>query len=118
MKEIVCDKDDLAPGEMMSATFGKHDIVVCRASDGHYYAFLDRCIHQGAALSKGKLCGAPEPTDEVGNYDYQRDGDILRCPWHGREFDIKNNGCMLANEKFKLRNFNVVVEDGHVAVTK
>ncbi|MBU8906305.1 Rieske (2Fe-2S) protein [Desertibacillus haloalkaliphilus] len=115
---IVCKKTDLNPGEMMESTFGKHSIVVARASDGEYYAFLNRCIHQGAALSKGKICGAPEPTDNLGEYDFKREGDILRCPWHGREFDIKNEGCMLANSKFKLKNFKVKVEDENVIVYK
>lgn len=118
MEEVVCHKEDLQPGEMLESTFGRHSIVVCRASDGHYYAFLNRCIHQGAPLSKGKLCGAPEPTDNIGEYNFGKEGDILRCPWHGREFDIKKNGCMVANEKFKIKHFNVVVKNEKVVVYK
>ncbi|WP_232735753.1 Rieske (2Fe-2S) protein [Alteribacter populi] len=118
MEKVVCYKDELQPGEMMESIFGRHSIVVCRASDGHYYAFTNRCIHQGAPLSKGKLCGAPKPTDVIGEYNFINDGDILRCPWHGREFDIKNKGCMLANEKFKLKNFNVTLRDDKVVVFK
>ncbi|SDO18645.1 Rieske (2Fe-2S) protein [Alkalicoccus daliensis] len=118
MEEVVCRTEDLQPGEMMESRFGKHEIVVCRASDGHYYAFLNRCIHQGAPLSKGKLCGAPEPTDNLGEYKFERDGDILRCPWHGREFDIRNKGCMLANEKFKIKNFKVMEKNDEVIVYK
>ncbi|MDQ0297960.1 nitrite reductase/ring-hydroxylating ferredoxin subunit [Salibacterium salarium] len=116
MEQTVCHKEDLQPGEMMESTLGKHSIVVCRASDGHYYAFLNRCIHQGAPLSKGKLCGAPAPTEHVGEYAFEKDGDILRCPWHSREFDIKNEGRMLVNEKFKIKNFNVTVENDEVIV--
>lgn len=118
MEEVVCQKEDLQPGEMMESTFGRHSIVVCRASDGHYYAFLNRCIHQGAPLSKGKLCGAPEPTDNIGEYKFVKEGDILRCPWHGREFDIKNNGCMVANDKFKIKNFKVQEKNEQVIVYK
>ncbi|CAM3876886.1 Rieske (2Fe-2S) protein [Alkalicoccus chagannorensis] len=118
MEEVVCSKEDLNPGEMMESTFGRHSIVVCRASDGHYYAFLNRCIHQGAPLSKGKICGAPEPTDTLGEYNFDREGDILRCPWHGREFDIRNEGRMLANEKFKIKNFNVMEKNEQVIVYK
>lgn len=117
MGEVVCQKNDLKPGEMMEATFGRHSIVVCRSADGEFYAFLNRCIHQGAPMAKGKLCGAPEATDNVGEYNFTKAGDILRCPWHGREYDIKNKGCMLAAPKYKLRNFKVIVEDDKVIVS-
>jgi nitrite reductase/ring-hydroxylating ferredoxin subunit len=117
MGEVVCQKYDLKPGEMMEATCGRHSVVLCRSLDGEFYAFLNRCIHQGAPLAKGKLCGAPEPTDQVGEYNFIKDGEILRCPWHGREFDIKNNGCMLADSKYKLRQFKVTVEGEEVIVS-
>jgi len=118
MQEVVCQKGDLQPGEMMESTFGRHSIVVCRSSEGEYYAFMNKCIHQGAPLAKGKLCGAPEPTENVGEYNFVKEGDILRCPWHGREFDITNKGCMLANEKLKLKDFKVMVEEDDVIVYK
>jgi nitrite reductase/ring-hydroxylating ferredoxin subunit len=118
MGEVVCRKSDLNAGEMMEASFGRHSIVVCRSSDDKYYAFLNRCIHQGAPMAKGKLCGAPEPTDKVGEYNFIKEGEILRCPWHGREFDIKNNGCMLADSRYKLRQFKVSVEGDKVIVSK
>jgi nitrite reductase/ring-hydroxylating ferredoxin subunit len=118
MRQAVCKKNDLRPGEIMEATFGRIPIVVCRTSDGRFYAFANRCIHQGAPLAKGKLCGTSAPTDQVGEYNYVREGEILRCPWHGREFDVKNEGCMLADSKSRLRNFKVSVEVDEVVVYK
>ncbi|WP_202080867.1 Rieske (2Fe-2S) protein [Caldalkalibacillus salinus] len=115
-REVVCHQDDLQPGQMLEYTFGRHPVVVCRAEDGRFFAFLNRCIHQGAPLSKGKLCGATAPTSNIGEYRFEKEGDILRCPWHGREFDIKNSGCMLAQPKYKLKSFKVTVEDEHVVI--
>lgn len=118
MREIVCKKNDIDPGKMKSATLGPIPIVVCRTQDGEYYAFANKCLHQGAPLSKGLLCGAAAPTAIHGEYQYEKEGEILRCPWHGREYDIKNGGCMLVNPKRRLRSFQVSIEDDNVVVSK
>lgn len=118
MREVVFKKEDIDPGKMKSALLGKIPIVVCRTKDGEFYAYANRCLHQGAPLSEGVLCGDTKRTDIHGNYEYIRDGEILRCPWHGLEYDIKNDGCMLAEPDKKLRSFNVKIEGDHVIVHK
>ncbi|MFC0525886.1 Rieske (2Fe-2S) protein [Pontibacillus salicampi] len=120
MKEqIVCKQHDIQPGEMQEFTFGKVGVVLCRTPDGEFYAFMNSCIHQGAPLGKGKLCGATQSTtDGPGEYEYCQVGEIIRCPWHGREFDVKNEGKMLADSSKKLKSFNVRVEDDDVIVYK
>ncbi|QDI92092.1 Rieske (2Fe-2S) protein [Salicibibacter halophilus] len=118
MQQVVGQIQDLSPGEMMEAKFDGRPVVICRASDGEFHAFTNLCPHQGAPLSKGKLCGAPEPADHVGEYNYLREGDILRCPWHGREFDIKNHGRMLVKDKQKLREYKLFIEDGNIIMYK
>lgn len=118
MREIVCKKEELRPGSMKEATLGRTPIVVCRTLDGDFFAYTNKCIHQGAPLSKGKLCGAAAPTDTPGKYSYENEGEILRCPWHGREFDIKNEGRMLADQNRKLPGFKVLIEGDDVVVSK
>lgn len=118
MRKVLCRKDDVQPGKMIEATLDKFPLVVCRTKDDQYYAFLNRCIHQGAPMSKGKLCGAPAPTEKVGEYRFEKEGEILRCPWHGREFDVKNGGRMLADPRCRLRSFDVVVEGDEVVAYK
>jgi nitrite reductase/ring-hydroxylating ferredoxin subunit len=118
MYEIVCKEYELKPGEMKEATLGRIPIVICRTPDGELYAFFNRCIHQGAPMSKGKLCGAPAPTDIVGEYRFIQEGEILRCPWHGREFDVKNEGRMLASPECKLPHYKVTIVGDDVVVHK
>ncbi|GAA0435677.1 Rieske (2Fe-2S) protein [Lentibacillus halophilus] len=117
MKEIVCKKDELQPGQTMRAKMGPFPIIVCRTPDGEYHAFNNKCAHQGAPMSEGVMCGASVPTDTPGEYDYQKEGEILRCPWHGMEYDIKNEGRMLADPEQKLKEFNVSFEDDDVVVS-
>lgn len=118
MKQVVCQKDELQPGNLMEATLGRTSVLICRTLDGDLYAFSNHCIHQGAPMSKGVLCGAAAPTNTPGEYCYVKEGEILRCPWHGREYDIKNGGRMLADPERKLPSFHVSIEEGNIVVSK
>jgi nitrite reductase (NADH) small subunit len=81
---------------------------------GKYYAWRNVCPHAAAPVCEGKVTGTRLPSD-VYEYICGRDQEILRCPWHGWEFDLLT-GKHLADEKVKLRGFEVVVEDGEICV--
>ncbi|WP_020619313.1 Rieske (2Fe-2S) protein [Paenibacillus daejeonensis] len=81
---------------------------------GQYYAIHNRCPHQGAELCKGTRCGTTLDS-EVYQFIYGRDQEIVRCPWHGWEFDIKT-GRSLFNEKIRTRSYPVLVEDGFIGI--
>lgn len=118
MKQVVCKKDAIRPGQLMEVMFNRLPVVVCRTLDDQFYAFSNRCVHQGAPMSKGSLCGTSAPTETLGEYNYVKEGEILRCPWHGREFDVKNEGRMLADEKCRLGKFQVSVEGDEIIIYK
>lgn len=117
-EQVVCKTRDIEPGQMIECSFGKRNVLVCRTLDGEFYAFLNQCTHQGAPLHKGMICGATTEASKPGKYDYCRKGEIIRCPWHGREFDIKNEGRMLAKPVEKLPSFQVRIEDEDVILYK
>jgi len=48
-------------------------------------------------------------------YNDGRDQEIVRCPWHGWEFDIKT-GISLFSDKVRTKKFEVVVEDEKVGI--
>jgi hypothetical protein len=56
----------------------------------------------------GKISGTTLPSP-VYEYDYGREGCILRCPWHGWEFDLKT-GEHLVDPETKLKRIDVKVE--------
>lgn len=116
MGQVICQKDDLLPGEIKEVQFGERSIVLCRSKEGEFYAFLNRCTHQGALLSKGMLCSTSDFTDNLGEYKTIKDGAILRCPWHGREFDIENKGCLLSEPRERLKSYQVYVEGNDVII--
>ncbi|WP_252311474.1 Rieske (2Fe-2S) protein [Sinobaca sp. H24] len=116
MEEKVCTIQDLNSKGMIERTFSGKSIIICRSGEG-IYAFLNRCPHQGAPLSKGKIGGSPVETQNLGEYCFKREGEILRCPWHGREFDITNGGNTLTPDRSKLKEFTIKLEGEDVIVS-
>ena len=61
-----------------------------------------------AAGSSPAWSKSPEP----GNYVYTRRGEILRCPWHGWEFDIRTGHSVTDPEAIRARSYLVEVAQG------
>lgn len=76
--------------------------------NGEYYAYRNFCPHAAAPACEGVVCGTRLESN-VYEYEYGRDQEILRCPWHGWEFDLKT-GKHLVDTKVKLRSYEVEQE--------
>lgn len=87
------------------AAFGKEIEIGVFNVGGQLVAYRNVCPHAGAPVCQGKICSTTLPS-QVGEYILAREGEILRCPWHGWEFDLLT-GAHLVNEKMKLRAYDV-----------
>jgi nitrite reductase/ring-hydroxylating ferredoxin subunit len=112
MKQVICKAEELKPGDMRSARFGPMPIVVIRTSTGSLYGLLDKCLHQGGQLSRGKLLTATNG-ETSGDYREEDGRVIVKCPWHGYEYDV-STGCTLFDEERRIRVFKVREEDGQI----
>jgi nitrite reductase/ring-hydroxylating ferredoxin subunit len=45
-----------------------------------------------------------------GEYVWDREGEILRCPWHGWEFDLTTGRSIFNPHKLRVRTYEVTVE--------
>ena len=62
-------------------------------------------------MCEGKLTGFVT-ADVPGEYTYSRKGEILRCAWHGWEFDVKTGQSWFDPVKTRVRVYDVRVESG------
>lgn len=81
---------------------------------GEYHAIHNYCPHQGAEVCKGPVCGTTLES-EVYEFIYGRDQEIIRCPWHGWEFDLKT-GKSLFSDKVRVRSYPVEIIDGQICI--
>jgi 3-phenylpropionate/trans-cinnamate dioxygenase ferredoxin subunit len=109
-KHVVAALEELPPGSRKLVTIESRSIALFNIG-GEFFALLDRCPHRGGSLCKGRLTGLVE-AKEPGRYVYSRPGEILRCPWHGWEFDIRTGRSRCDPEKVRTRSYEVAVASG------
>jgi nitrite reductase (NADH) small subunit len=112
MKQVICEAHELEAGEMRPAQLGPMPIVVVRTEQGELYGLLDKCLHMGGRLSQGRLLVA-QSGDTCGHYEEEAGRFILKCPWHGYEYDLRD-GATLFDSSLRLRTFTVREENGQI----
>jgi 3-phenylpropionate/trans-cinnamate dioxygenase ferredoxin subunit len=80
-----------------------------------FFAVSDRCPHMGASMCTGSLSGTFVPSDPH-ELRYGMDERVIRCPWHGWEFDLETGRSLLEPRRFGLRTFRVTESDGQVVL--
>jgi nitrite reductase/ring-hydroxylating ferredoxin subunit len=107
---VVARVSEIAHGSRKIVEIAGRSIGVFNVG-GEFYALRNRCPHQGGPLCHGRQAGfvvSPKP----GEYEYIRDGEILRCPWHGWEFDIKTGQSWFDPVGTRVRTYVVTIEPG------
>jgi nitrite reductase (NADH) small subunit len=118
-EHVVADVDDLDPGERLVVQVEGKEIGIFRQGD-EYRSYLNWCPHQGGPVCEGVLTGTQESSFDRETLEVDRqwtqDGEILKCPWHGWEFNINTGDC-LSREKITLPSYPVTVEDEQIIVS-
>ncbi len=111
----VCIKWDVPRGGFKVVQAGRIELGLFFIGDRHA-AYRNACPHAGAPICSGLITGTTLP-GAVSEYRWGRRGEILRCPWHGWEFDLCDGGRHLADPGVKLKEYPLRVEsDGSVWV--
>lgn len=113
-KHVVAAAGDMPPGSRKLVELEGRRIAIFNV-DGAFYALLDRCPHQGGSLCGGKLIGLLE-SEEPGHYHYTRRDEILRCPWHGWEFDLRTGQSYCEPARVRTKTYKVVTQAGRELV--
>jgi len=109
-KHIIGTVDEIPPGDRKLVTIEGREIGVFNVH-GEFYALRNRCPHQGGALCKGRVSGFVT-ANVPGEYEYTRKGEILRCPWHGWEYDIKTGQSWVDPSSVRVRSYEVEIAQG------
>jgi nitrite reductase/ring-hydroxylating ferredoxin subunit len=85
--------------------------IVIFSHDSEFFALSDKCPHEGASLCMGLRIGVSR-SETVGVFEHSRPGEMVRCPWHGWEFDIRTGQSYCDPKKLKVRAFKATVIAG------
>lgn len=106
-EHVVARADEVRPGTVKLVSVAGREIGLFNVA-GEFFALRNRCPHQGGPLCRGRLSGFLVG-DRPGEYRYSRPGEILRCPWHGWEFDIRTGQSWFDPAKTRVRSYPVTV---------
>ena len=104
--------DELAVGESRIVEARDKSIGVFNTGS-QIVAVLNLCPHEFAPVCRGVLGGTTLPS-KPGEFIWGRENEILRCPWHGWEFDLHSGQCLTGRSK--LRRYPVVIRDEAIYV--
>lgn len=110
----VCAASEIPAGGRRIVEDGSLSIGVFNIA-GKFHAIKNVCPHYGAPLCQGSIHATHRPSD-VHQFDPHLHGRVIRCPWHGWEFDIPS-GKGLYDAKGAVATYVVEVDDkGDVVV--
>jgi 3-phenylpropionate/trans-cinnamate dioxygenase ferredoxin subunit len=113
-RHVVAPVGEIPPGGRKLVTVKGRPIVIFNL-EGSFFGLLNRCPHQGGNLGEGRVTGLLE-SPSPGQYCYSRKGEILRCPWHGWEFDIRTGQSYCDPERIRTKAYPVEVKAGQTVV--
>jgi nitrite reductase/ring-hydroxylating ferredoxin subunit len=111
---VVCSTEELKPGQRKIVVVDGVEIAMVNV-DGQFYAFRNRCPHQGVEMVYGAVSGAMLPSDP-GEFIYGCDNQIIRCPLHGWEFDLGTGKSLFSPDKVSIGNYVIEENEGSIVL--
>ena len=107
--------NDIPDGSHRIVTVSGREIGIYNVG-GTLHAVLNACAHALAPICVNGLTGTnlPSGPDE---FEYGMEGRVLRCPWHGWEFDVVTGESLFGTDRRRLKTFPVTVVDGRILLT-
>lgn len=109
-RHVVAAVGEIGPGASKLVTVKGREIGVFNVK-GEYFALANKCPHEGASLCAGRLVGLAQ-SDGPSDYRLARQGEFLKCPWHGWEFDVRTGQSWCDPDNTYVRQYAVSVEGG------
>jgi nitrite reductase/ring-hydroxylating ferredoxin subunit len=107
---VVAKVDEIADGTSKLVSVAGREIGVFNL-DGSFYALLSKCPHKGAELCKGSIVRRVT-SEEPGQYHVVAGSQMIRCPWHGWQYDLRTGQSWCDSDNVSLRKYAVSVESG------
>lgn len=107
-KHVVSRFSEFPPGTRRVVEVGRRSIGVFNI-EGEFFALRNSCPHQGAPLCLGPIMGKTF-ADRPFEVHYSDDEPIVKCPWHGWEFDIATGQSVFNPHRVRVRSYEVTVE--------
>jgi nitrite reductase (NADH) small subunit len=108
--DVGSEADLRRDGRVVARVGGREVGVVRDPENGRIWAIRNRCPHHGGPLCLGRI--RERETGTPGRYKLSG-RRVLRCPWHGWEFDLESGRC-LDDPSLRAAVYSAEIRDGRV----
>jgi nitrite reductase (NADH) small subunit len=102
-------------GRIVRIEVAGRTVGVIRTVNG-FRAVGNRCPHQGGPICEGIVTGTMAMS-RPNEYIFEKDGEVVRCPWHGYEFELRTGRSIGGAIRGHVATYRVEVHDGEVYVS-
>jgi nitrite reductase (NADH) small subunit len=119
-REVVAKIHEIPPGgrKLITPWKGLAGIGVFDI-DGQFYAMRNVCPHRFGPLCVGQVSGrvvaAGPPSVAHDALPFEQEGEVIRCPWHLWEFDIRTGQC-LVDPRVRVKTYPVQIEGDNLMI--
>lgn len=119
-REVVAKTHEIPPGgrKLITPWKGLAGIGIFNI-DGQFYALRNLCPHRLGPLCVGQVSRrvvADEPLRDAHEaLPFEPEGEVIRCPWHLWEFDIRTGQC-LVDPRVHVKTYPVQIEGDTIIV--
>ena len=99
-------------GRLVVRVAGRELGVLLDRADGSVHGVRNRCPHHSAPLCLGRI--REREQGAAGHYELSG-RRVLRCPWHGWEFDLETGRCV-DEPGLRAAVYRAEIADGRVRV--
>jgi nitrite reductase (NADH) small subunit len=110
--ERVCGREELELDRIRRVDVGGRELCLVRTAAG-LFAFGSVCPHQGGPMCEGRIKGTMTPSAR-NEYTFARAGEVVTCPWHGYEFDLRTGASVLGVVRGRIGAYPVEVRGDDV----
>ena len=113
MTHVVSPIEDLPPGSRKIVNINNREIGIFNVN-GKLYALRNVCPHRTGPLCRGRT----RPlviSDNQRNICFEREDEIIKCPWHQWEFDLRT-GRSITDDDLRVRTYPVEEENGNIVI--
>ncbi|MGY6211135.1 Rieske (2Fe-2S) protein [Cytobacillus firmus] len=111
---MLCPSDQLKSGSRKIIKLDQLEIALLNINE-KLYAIRNECPHQGISMIYGPVTGTMV-SSKPQEYKYGYDNEIIKCPLHGWEFNLKTGKSLFSPEKVSLLTYDVRRENEEIVL--
>jgi nitrite reductase/ring-hydroxylating ferredoxin subunit len=104
-RHIVGRVEEIPPGSAKFMPVGKFGVGVYNVA-GEFRAVTNYCPHRGGPLCVGTRYPIVR-SDEPYEFEVSGKDEILACPWHGWEYDLRDGVSEVGGRKLRMHTVRV-----------